>query len=56
MRWHEVFWNFNIVGNSQQLRLEASNAVASCVDEAKEYIQNAQVVEQMKPALSRKQH
>jgi len=32
------------LGTVNKLRLEASNAVATCVDEAKLYIQNANVV------------
>jgi hypothetical protein len=40
----EVFGISISLGTVNKLRLEASNAVASCVDEAKEYIQNAQVV------------
>ena len=40
----EVFGISISLATVNKLRLEASNAVASCVDEAKEYIQNAQVV------------
>ena len=40
----EVFGVSMSLGTVNKLRLEASNAVASCVDEAKLYIQSAQVV------------
>jgi transposase len=40
----EVFGISMSLGTVNRLRLEASNAVASCVDEAKLYIQSAQVV------------
>lgn len=40
----EVFGISISLGTVNRLRLEASNAVAICVDEAKDYIQNANVV------------
>jgi hypothetical protein len=40
----EVFGVSMSLGTVNKLRLEASNAVASCVDEAKLYIQSAQAV------------
>ncbi|MEA5537325.1 IS66 family transposase [Crocosphaera sp. XPORK-15E] len=40
----EVFGISMSLGTVNKLRIEASNAVANCVDEAKLYIQNAEVV------------
>ena len=46
----EVFGVSMSLGTVNKLRLEASNAVASCVDEAKLYIQSW-LLGRMKPAL-----